>query len=319
MRLLLIGRRRGVTHWLEDAAQAWRGNGHQLMVAHVRDPRLPQAAEAALFSERLGAPRAEAIARAARRFAPELIVVIGAFHCPASVLERLAAAPGRPPLVGWAGDLFEGAARPLANLYDLIGYTDSGLLARHRHLGFGPPAVFLPHAVEGAAAASGPPAGPRDPRLLFIANPTDHRRAVVRSVRRTVVIHGPGWTTADGAAHEIHPRRLPANQLGGLYGRHRAVLNARNELHVLVGLNQRSFAPCVTGAAVVADDQPDLALCFEPGREVFVWRDTDELNAIASRVADDPAGVASVGAAGRRRVLADHTFSHRLAAISAAL
>jgi spore maturation protein CgeB len=66
---------------------------------------------------------------------------------------------------------------------------------------------------------------------------------------------------------------------------------------------------------VVAEDQPDLAACFEPGAEVVVWRDIAELNETYERLRRAPQSAAAIGARGRRRVLADHTYARRLEAL----
>jgi spore maturation protein CgeB len=258
------------------------------------------------FAGRIG----EALARRVQRFGPDLILGIGGFHTPAPILRAIAALPGRAPLVGWVGDIFDEAARPLAALYDAVGFTDSALLARHQVLGFAAKSLFLPHAAD--PGGDWPARGLRTRRMVFIANPTPHRRQVVAQVGEPLALYGPAWATADGAHHEIHARRLPASALRGLYASHLAALNIRNELNVLAGLNQRNFDPCLAGAALVTDDQPDLSLCFEPGVEVAVWRDADELNALYERVLREPDWAAGLAGRGRRRVLADHTYAARL-------
>ena len=148
--------------------------------------------------------------------------------------------------------------------------------------------------------------------MAFIAIPTDHRRAVVNALTRPIALYGPGWTASPGVEHAISARRVAPGEVRRIYGRSLAALNIRNEANVLIGLNQRSFEPCLAGTAVVSDNQPDLESCFDPGAEVLVWADTDELNAVHERIMRDPALAASVGEAGRRRVLADHTYGRRL-------
>ena len=93
------------------------------------------------------------------------------------------------------------------------------------------------------------------------------------------------------------------------------MLNVRNEANVEHGLNQRSFEPLACGAVVLNDDLPDLPLCFEPGREILVYQDREELNALAARVRREPAFGSRIAEAGRRRVLAEHTYSHRVQTI----
>ncbi len=311
MKILLLGKQASINHWLEDAASAFRAGGHDVRLGIVRRPWLGAALEA-----RLVEPLAALLARRAPRFAPELILAIGGFHVPLAFLERLAALPGRPPLAGWVGDAFDETARPAAALYDLVAYTDTGLLARHRRLAFASPALFLPHAAD-PGAASPTPAGGRGDRMVFVGAATQGRRAVVEAVAAPLNIFGPGWAAAAGP--HAYAGRVPHRAVAGLYASHLAALNIRNEHNVLSGLNQRSFDPCLSASPVVSDAQGDLELCFDTGAEVLVWRDSDELNAHYDRLRRAPSEAARIGEAGRRRVLAEHTFGHRLAALRAAL
>lgn len=308
VKLFLLGRRHSVNHWLEDAADALAAAGHQVAVGHVRRPPIPAGVERALAG-----PIGEGLARRVQRFGPELILCIGGFHAPAAVLAPIAALPGRAPLIGWVGDLFDESARPVADLYDAVGFTDTALLERHKALGFRARSAFLPHAADPAGEWPAP--RERRPQMVFIANPTPHRRAVVAAVREPLALYGPAWNVTDGDRHEIHAGRLAASALRPLYASHLAALNIRNELNVLAGLNQRNFDPCLAGTALLTDAQPDLSLCFEPGGEVAVWRDAEELNTLYARALRDRAWAAAMGERGRRRVLAHHTYAARLAAL----
>jgi spore maturation protein CgeB len=246
---------------------------------------------------------------------PDLILAIGGFHAPAPFLRRLAALDGRPPLAGWVGDLFDESAREAAALYDLVAYTDSGLMARHARLGFASRAIFLPHAANLATAA--PPTTNRSPRMVFVANATPGRQAMIEAIVAPVTVYGPGWRRAP--PHDIHPGRIAHAAVAGVYARHLAALNVRNEKNVLFGLNQRSFDPCLSATPLVTDDQADLDRCFDPGSEVLIWRDAVELNVAYDRLRRFPEEAARIGEAGRRRVLAEHGYTHRLAALRAAL
>ncbi len=310
MRILLLGKVASVTHWLEDCAAAWRAEGHQVRVAATRNPAISPAIEALLLTPAIGAPLAGRVARIARAFAPDLILAIGAYHVPPIILERLAAMRGRPPMLGWVGDRFTPDTAAAARWLDAVLYTDQGLLAQHERLGLRAEGRYLPHAANPHAA--GPPDGPRRRRMIFIANPTDHRREVVSGLRDPIVLHGPGWDPRAAGRHEVHPGRVSATAAHGLYAGHLAALNVSNELNVVSGLNQRNFAPYVTETPVVAEAQADLAACFEPGREVLVYRDEDELNDIHRRLLAAPHEAMNIGRAGRARMLADHTYAERL-------
>jgi spore maturation protein CgeB len=312
MKIFLLGKGASITHWLEDAAAAFTAEGHGVTVGLVRRPWLAAPLEAGLVG-----PIAAALCRRIRRAAPDLILVIGGFHAPLEILHAVAALPGRPPMIGWVGDRFEAEALDLARTFDAVGYTDSGLLARHQALDFPSRAFYLPHAAN--PAGDWPSRARRAARMIFIANPTPHRRQVIRAIEPGVVLYGPGWTSAEGAQHQIHAHRAPPGALRGLYGGHLAALNIRNEANVLAGLNQRNFDPLLAGAALLTDDQPDLARCFEPGVEVLVWRTTDELKGAYERLLAHPQTAAALAARGRRRVLADHTYGARLKTLAALL
>lgn len=314
MKIALVGKAGSITHWLEHAAAAWRADGHQVLLAIVRRPWLAEALERAL------APLiAERLAAALRRFAPDLILAIGGFHVPDALLRAIAGLPGRPPLIGWVGDAFAPAAAAKARLYDLIAYTDSALMAQAEAWGFPGRSLHLPHAVDPRRAPKPIPFSERDPRMLLVANPTPLRRTMVATIAQPMVVRGPGWRPTDASRHDIRAGRIADARLPALYGAHRAALNIRNEIHVLAGLNQRNFEPCLAGAVLITDHQPDLEACFEPDLEVLVWRGPEELNAHYDRVLADPAFAEAMAAAGCARVLAHHTFTHRLAAVLDAL
>ncbi len=310
LRILLVGKVASITHWLEDCAGAWRSDGHQVRIAASRNPAIAPAIEALLLNKVAGAPLARRVADIARAFSPDLIVVIGAYHVPPVILERLAAIRGRPPLLGWVGDRFTPQAADAARWLDAALYTDRGLLSQHESLGLRTEGRYLPHAANPHAA--GPPREPRRQRMIFIANPTEHRREVVAGLSDPIVLYGPGWERHAVGRHEVHAGRVSAAAVHGLYGGHLAALNVRNELNVLTGLNQRNFDPYVSETPVVAETQADLADCFEPGREVLVYRDVEELNEIHRRLLAAPQEATKIGRAGRARMMAEHTYAQRL-------
>jgi spore maturation protein CgeB len=309
VRLFLLGKRSSVTGWLEEAVAGFRAEGHEVEVGIVRNPWLAAPLEQALIGV-----IADRIVARAKRLKPDLILAIGGFHVPTPILERLSAWKERPPLAGWVGDVFGVGAGRAATLYDLVAYTDSGLLTRHREIGFRSRALFAQHAVDKTTPA---PKVERRNRMVFVANPTPGRLAATGAIRSPVTLFGPGWPKK--APHQVNARRVAPRALPAIYAGHLASLNVRNELNVLNGLNQRHFQPCLAGTPLVSDPMPDLHLSFVSGREVLVWRDHDELNGIYERILAHPEEARAVGEAARRRVLADHTFGVRLAAIKTAL
>ena len=306
MKIFVLGKLGSITHWLEDCVAAWRADGHTIALGVTRNPAVhPGLARA------MQGLTAASIAGQARRFGPDLIVAIGAFHIARAIVTAVASLRGRPPFLGWVGDRFEPAASLLAARFDAIAYTDSGLAAEHRRLEFAPQAIYLPHAVNPHDRGHTGPMT-RNAQMVFVGNPTPQRRALVSSMSASVSLYGPGWNRADGGLHEVHKGRLASAELSGVYGRHLVALNIRNEVNVLNGLNQRNFQPCLAGTPVITDAQADLALCFEPGVETLVYQDAAELNTAYQRLRSDPMAARLIGEAGRRRVLSEHTYARRL-------
>ncbi len=316
MKVFLLGKIRNITGWLEGCALGLRMAGHEVRVGVTRDPALSATLDRALLSKRLGQPRAMGVARAIRRFSPDLILGVLSYTIPRDLLEVVSALPGRPPLVGWVGDVFGEAQRRSAELFDLIAYTDTAMVDLHRRLGFRTPSVFLPHAANPRLARVAAPIAEPEQKMVFVANPTPHRRALMRQVRTPVRIFGPGWASLGPTQHEVIARRVSLDEVGQIYAGHFATLNIRNEANVLSGLNQRNFDPCLFGTAVVSDDQPDLGLCFEVGREALAYRNAEDLDDLYGRLLRDPDEARAIGEAGRRRVLAEHTYGHRIEALA---
>jgi spore maturation protein CgeB len=313
MKIAVLGRTRHIIHWPEDAVAAFRADGHDARLFATRNPAIAKPLEHLLLSERIGAPKATWMARSLAKFAPDLILVTGADRCPPVILDAIGALPNRPPLVGWVGDTFDSSKAAPLGCFDVVAYTDSGLLALHAQYGVRSRSAFMPHAAPLQRVVAGDQPGARIPLLAFVASRTDNRLRVLQQLRSPIALFGPEWhDRPEVAHHECHIRRVPAEELAAIYTGHLAVLNIRNEKHVLHGLNQRSFAPYVYGAPVVTDPQPDLEQCFEPGREVLVYRDADELAELYAMLRRDPARAAAVGKRGAQRVEADHTYARRL-------
>jgi spore maturation protein CgeB len=128
-----------------------------------------------------------------------------------------------------------------------------------------------------------------------------------------MALFGPDWRDPAGLQqHGRDGRKIGAAELTEIYRTHMGVLNIRNEQNVTNGLNQRHFAPYMDATPVVSDLQQDVEVCFDPGTEMLVYRDAAELNALQSELRADPARARTVGLAGQRRVLAQHTYAHRL-------
>lgn len=77
------------------------------------------------------------------------------------------------------------------------------------------------------------------------------------------------------------------------------------------GFTMRTFEACGVGAVQLID-RADVSEFYEPGREVAVFSDADELVELAQRAVGDERWAAGLRESGRRRTLDEHTFDHRV-------
>ncbi len=317
MKILVVGKHGSIVHWLEDMADGFADAGHETRTFSVIGATWPDYLHLKLYRtlkrRAVGGVLAGKLVKAVRAFRPDVIFCVGGYWLEPEMLAAVRAMPHRPIMIGWVGDRFEAKHQAVDVLYDRVYHTDTAFLDLARAFGFTTPTGYLPLAVNPRLFPRRDV--PRRERMVFVANRTRHREGIVRDIARPVALYGRSWKPMTGTLHEIHAERIPAGALAGLYATHRAVLNIRNEVNVLHGLNQRSFEPYLCGTPVLNDDMVDIPLCFEPGKEILVYRNADELNAMYDRLAGDADYAAAVGEAGYRRVMAEHTYVQRVSRV----
>ncbi|MCP5159457.1 MAG: glycosyltransferase [Gammaproteobacteria bacterium] len=315
-RILLLGKRGSLVLWLENLHRACVRLGHAAHLFAINGDTWP-ARLRAKWQGRSSATADWMLARFERtlqRFRPELVIVAGVFGVPLDYYRILHSLPQRPLIAGLVGDRFPADSRERANRCDQLYFTDTRFFQDAEQAGFTSPSRYLPLAVDPERFY--PSAAFRSDELLFVASRTGFRESVVRGLHQPARIIGTDWSHLAGEHfHRVSNRKISRQTLIRLYQRHQAVLNVRNEANVEHGLNQRSFEPLACGAVVLNDDLVDLPRCFEPNREILVYRDADELNALVARLRCEPAFAAQIAAAGRQRVLAEHTYAHRIGTV----
>lgn len=81
------------------------------------------------------------------------------------------------------------------------------------------------------------------------------------------------------------------------------------------GLNMRHFEITAAGGFMLCQDRPELHDCFAVGRECDVFRDEEDLLEKVRYYLEHPRQRVEIAAAGQRRTLSEHLFSHRLGSV----
>lgn len=92
-----------------------------------------------------------------------------------------------------------------------------------------------------------------------------------------------------------------------------AVLNINRESMARYGFSPptRVFEVAGAGACLITDAWEGIGQFLEPGREVLVASNGDQVAEYVDRIAADREIAVTIGAAARRRIGADHTYAHR--------
>lgn len=321
-RVAILEKQGGVLSWHRDLENGFRARGAEVFSIQLRPSswceyrakwrtRLPSFENPAVIA------RVATELRAAR---PDLVLLLKQPGLPATALEAWRAAAPQARFVGWICDhlpvwpasqvpgldgvcYFDSATRPV---------LESACAARPVRL------VHLPLAVDPARyPAREIPFESRRPALVFAGKNSADRRRLLDTLRSTgapVDAYGPraqaGWRV-------WRRRHLDASRLAGLYSGYFAALNLLQAPNTVNGLNLRAFEIPAAGGLSTYPLVPDLAGAFVPGEEVLAYRDLADLKNQFDALLANPRRAAAIAAAGRARVLREHTFEHRAARLLA--
>jgi spore maturation protein CgeB len=165
---------------------------------------------------------------------------------------------------------------------------------------------------------------PPDPRfgghLGFLGNRLPDREARVESFflqaaaalpDRSFLLGGSGWADKGMPANVRYVGHVYTSDHNAFNCTPRAVLNISRDSMARYGFSPatRVFEAAGAGACLITDAWVGIEMFLEPGIEVLVARHGGEVAAHVAELAPDQA--MRIGAAARRRVLAEHTYAHR--------
>ncbi len=316
MKILFVDKHSGIIQWSTGLAAGFATLHWETRLFAINRGSLWWHLQRKLGLDAALASQALALRQTIDLWQPQLVAFFYPLQISSRLVEAARAAKVRPQIVGMVGDRFGADKASAAALYDRLFYSDSGFLDLAQQCGFPANGVFLPHAADVEMFRPGP--WPRTPRLVFVANVTAERQSIMDRLICPIDVYGRHWRPGP-PQQRIHARRIPLARAATLYAGHQAALNIRHEHNIAQGLNQRSFEALACGTPVLNDDLGDVGRCFEPGREILVWKSSDELNGLCEHVLADAGYARGIGEAGRRRVLAEHTYLHRARQILAEL
>jgi spore maturation protein CgeB len=133
------------------------------------------------------------------------------------------------------------------------------------------------------------------------------------------VIGGNGWQDGSIPVNVRHVGHVYTRDHNAFNCTPRAVLNISRDSMARYGFSPatRVFEAAGAAACIVTDAWEGIELFLEPGTEVLVAADGDEVAALLADL--DPRVARAIGEAARQRVLAEHTYADRARQVEAVL
>jgi spore maturation protein CgeB len=180
------------------------------------------------------------------------------------------------------------------------------------------PDTHHPVAAEGRFACD----------LAFLGNRLPDREARVhefflapaaRLPDRTFLLGGSGWGDLALPPNVRYVGHVGTAEHNALNCSATAVLNVNRASMARFGFSPptRVFEAAGAGACLLTDEWTGIELFLEPGGEILVARDGADVERLVREL--HPARARDIGAAARRRVVAEHTYAHRAIEVEAAL
>lgn len=161
-----------------------------------------------------------------------------------------------------------------------------------------------------------PLAGQQNNNLIIAGTFYDYRHYLTKKLLNDKIaleLYGgrlPIW--ADRSIRSLHTKQyIVREEKSRVFGAGLAVLNSTS-MREFDSVNCRAFEAAGTGALQIMEYRSSIEHCFEPGKEILVYKSYDELLELIQRAIQYPAEMKKIRQAGLRRAVQEHTYQHRL-------
>ncbi|MCO5242059.1 MAG: glycosyltransferase [Chitinophagaceae bacterium] len=152
--------------------------------------------------------------------------------------------------------------------------------------------------------------------LIIAGTFYDYRHFLTRKLLKDKIaleLYGgrlPAWT--DPEIRAVHTGKYVVREKKSkVFGSGLAVLNS-TAMSEFDSVNCRAFEITGAGALQIMEYRPSIEQCFEPGKEILVYKSYDELIELIQRAIRYPDEMKKIREAGLKRAVYEHTYEHRL-------
>lgn len=350
LRVLVVGPEL-IWSWTESTARALEGLGCSVAMMYYNQSRMRRRIWGVrhLIGERFGwqmpnvplwlqekyllcsnLRKAQAMLRRARAFRPDLILILKGESLKAGLLAKMKEVTRATLAVWWmdhplmnaeSGHRWREVPRclPMFDACFVFDHTYESALceAGARTVQFLPctvdPDLFVPQKLTPADQVA------YGASISFVGSYYESRGHLLSALGEDsgVRVWGSGWerfvaAKSNGIDKQFGEEASFPSETCKIYNASLMNLNSHHPQSRLAGLNCRAFEIPAAGGFQLTDYVPGMEALLEPNREVAVYRSPEEAADLARYYIKADEERQRIAAAGHKRVLAEHTYRHRM-------
>jgi len=323
MKIVVVGKKNHL-HWDEDVVDAFKELDHDVLHFQVNQRPLYIQTTRGLLKGLLGKNKgseitdkiyANNIKKQLEKIKPDIIIVISACFLSNIFYETFKELKNKPKIFAWEGDggLEQNHNKYLAEYVDvMLSSTPNPVESNEFNFSN---IFYLNSAVNHNEFKDLD--NKRKKNVYFCGNLNNDRNLFFSKLKDyELVLRGVNWDKLNEKNHNFNiiNGMIDRKQLLKDYNSYFAALNYHQKevASFMGGMNIRSFEILATKTLLINDYRDNIEDLFDIEKEICVYRNTDELKEILDKLKKYPQEFESIRENGYKRVLAEHTYVHRM-------
>ncbi len=218
-------------------------------------------------------------------FKPDMVFFTGLFFTDHSLVELC---KDRGIITaGWVGDKFNSDKEIYKDSIDHLFLSDSAFIKIAQEIGFNN-IHFLQFGYDENLHKD--LHLDRRMSINFVGSYTKERDEMFSYLKdRHLEIYGTKWDHLSTKTDKwnISNNKIPQKKVANIYNTTIATLNVAQKNNIINMVNMRTFEAVACGSCLLNDYIKDIELCFEPNKEILVYKNPDELKELSDKVLKD--------------------------------
>lgn len=307
MNILVVGKKNHI-HWPLYVARGFEQGGHNVSLFYYNEYTLLDRFHQLLLNKNNDTHRFESELKKRK---PTLVFFVSAFFIPLEFYKI--AKQHNTATIGWVGDVFNEDKLVYKNFIDKLYVFDSSLIPLSNDMGFNNVALlqvgYDPFIHKNKNLL-------RNKSINFIGSFSREREDILKQLHKyNLELYGIKWNKMQSTPKhwKVQNKKINPIALAHIYNTTLSSLNIKQPQNVSDGVNMRIFETLGCGSCMITDYVKDIELCFEPNKEILVYRSTEELLDILEKIQYDHSFLQEIVNNGQNRIrTSPYTYKARL-------